>query len=125
VRARAGLGPEICAAGGKGRSGQGGEGGPPLDPSVRLYDGQDVNGPSELRQALLRYEPQFVRMVIEKMMTYALGRGVEVADMPTVRSIARDAAKDHNRFSSIVLGVVRSPQFQMRVRAKPAAAATH
>jgi len=59
-------------------------------------------------------------MVVEKMMTYALGRGVEEADMPTVRSIARDAAKDGNRFSAIVLGIVRSPQFQMRVKERPA-----
>ena len=70
--------------------------------------------PSGLRTALLRYSPQFVRMFIEKTMTYALGRGVEYTDMPTIRAIARDAAKDDNRFSAIVLGVVRSPQFQMR-----------
>ncbi|HMF96943.1 MAG TPA: DUF1592 domain-containing protein, partial [Vicinamibacterales bacterium] len=112
-------------ADGKWRVRQGGDGGSPLDVSVRLYDGQEVSGPSELRQALLRYSPQFVRMVVEKMMTYALGRGVEESDMPTVRSIARDAAKEDNRFSAIVLGVVRSPQFQMRVKAKPRPAVTH
>jgi len=56
-------------------------------------------------------------MFVERMMTYAVGRGVEYADMPTIRAIARDAAKQDNRFSAIVLGVVKSPQFQMRVRA--------
>src|SRR5207249_11236494 len=60
----------------KWRTKQGGDGGTPIDTSVELYDGQRVNGPVELRQALLRYSPQFVRMFTEKMMTYALGRGV-------------------------------------------------
>ena len=98
------------------RAKQGGDGGMPIDAKVKLYDGQDVDGPSELRAALLRYSPQFVRMFIEKMMTYALGRGLEYTDMPTVRAIARDAGKDGNRFSTIVLGVVRSAQFRMRVK---------
>ena len=56
-------------------------------------------------------------MFIEKLMTYAVGRGMEYTDMPTIRAIARDVAKDDQRFSAIVLGVVRSPQFQMRVKA--------
>ena len=60
----------------------------------KLFDGQEVDGPVGLRQALLRYSPQFVRMFIEKMMTYAIGRGVEYTDMPTIRAIVRDAAKD-------------------------------
>ena len=98
------------------RTKQGGEGGMPIDARVKLFDGQEVEGPSELRAALLRYSPQFVRMFIEKMMTYALGRGLEYTDMPTVRAIARDAGKDGNRFSAIVLGVVRSAQFRMRVK---------
>ena len=55
-------------------------------------------------------------MFTEKLMTYALGRGVEYTDMPAIRAIARDAATQDNRFSAIVLGVVKSPQFQMRVR---------
>jgi hypothetical protein len=100
------------------RTRQGGDGGAPIDASVQLYDGQQVNGPVGLRQALLRYSPQFVRMFIEKMMTYALGRGVEYYDMPVIRSIARDAANADNRFSTIVLGIVRSAQFQMRVKAE-------
>jgi hypothetical protein len=103
-------------ADGKWRAKQGGEGGTPIDAAVELYDGQKVNGPVGLRQALMRYSPQFVAMMVEKMMTYGLGRGVEYTDMPTIRSIVRDAAKDDNRFSAIVLGVVKSPQFQMRVK---------
>jgi hypothetical protein len=103
-------------ADGKWRLKQGGEGGAVIDAAVELYDGQKVNGPVGLRQALMRYSPQFVAMMVEKMMTYGLGRGMEYTDMPTIRSIVRDVAKDNNRFSAIVLGVVKSPQFQMRVK---------
>jgi hypothetical protein len=88
----------------------------PIDARVTLFDGQEVDGPSGLRTALLRYAPQFVRMFAEKMMTYALGRGIEYTDMPAVRAIARGADTDDHRFSAIVLGIVRSPQFQMRVK---------
>jgi mono/diheme cytochrome c family protein len=95
---------------------QGGDGGQPIDAKVRLFDGQDVDGPAGLRNALLRYSPQFLRMFIEKTMTYALGRGVEHTDMPTIRAIAHDAEAEGNRFSAIVLGVVKTPQFQMRVK---------
>jgi hypothetical protein len=98
------------------RSKQGGDGGTPIDVRVKLYDGQDVDGPVALRRALLRYSPQFVRMFIEKTMTYAIGRGLGYSDMPTVRAIAREVERDDNRFSAVVLGVVRSPQFQMRVK---------
>jgi len=101
-------------ADGKWRVNQGGEGGTPIDASVTLFDGQQASGAAGLRNALLRYSPQFVRMITEKMMTYALGRGVEDVDMPALRAIARDAAKDDYRFSAILLGVVKSPQFQMR-----------
>jgi hypothetical protein len=96
------------------RTKQGGNGGSPIDARVKLFDGQEIDGPSGLRQALLRYSPQFVRMFIEKTMTYALGRGLEYTDQPTVRAIAREAARSDTRFSAIVLGVVRSSQFQMR-----------
>jgi len=98
------------------RTKQGGDGGIPIDAKVKLYDGQDVVGPAGLRTALLRYSPQFTRMMVEKLMTYAVGRGMEYTDMPTIRTIARDVAKDDNRFSAIVLSVVKSPQFQMRVK---------
>ena len=69
-----------------------------------------------MRKALLHYSPQFVRMITEKMMTYALGRGVEYYDMPVVRSIVRDAEKNNNRFSSIMMGIIKSAPFQMRTK---------
>ena len=69
---------------------------------------------------MLRYSPQFVRMFTEKMMTYAVGRGMEYQDMPTIRGIARDVNKDNNRFSAIVLAVVKSGQFQMRLKGEDA-----
>jgi hypothetical protein len=69
-----------------------------------------------MREALLRYSPQFVRVVTEKLLIYALGRGTEYYDMPVVRSIVSDAERDHYRFSSLVLGVVRSAPFQMNMR---------
>jgi hypothetical protein len=103
----------------KWRAKQGGDGGVPIDASAELWDGTKVNGPVELRQALLRYSPQFVRMITEKLMTYGLGRGVEYYDMPTIRSIVREADKSNDRFSSILLGVIKSAPFQMRVKAKP------
>jgi len=99
------------------RTKQGGDGGVPIDAKVRLFDGQEVDGPAGLRQALLRYSPQFVRMFTEKLMTYATGRGMTYTDMPTIRTIARDIQRENNRFSAVVLEIVRSPQFQMRVRA--------
>jgi hypothetical protein len=107
------------------RTKQGGNGGIPIDAKVRLYDGQEIDGPAELRTALMRYSPQFVRMFIEKLMTYAVGRGMEYTDMPTIRAIAHDVDQDQDRFSSIVLGVVRSPQFQMRVKSGEASVSTN
>jgi len=98
------------------RTKQGGDGGTVIDPSAELWDGTKVNGVVELRQALLHYSPAFVRNVTEKMMTYALGRGVEYFDMPVVRSIVRDADKNSDKFSSIVLAIVKSAPFQMRVK---------
>ena len=98
------------------RTRDGGDGGVPIDADVILFDGQRANGPVGLRQALLRYSPQFVRVVTEKLMTYGLGRGVEYYDMPVIRSIVRDAGMNNNRFSSIVLGIVKSAPFQMRTK---------
>ena len=103
-------------ADGKWRTKQGGEGGVPIDTSVTLWDGTKVNGAVELRQHLLQYSPQFVRMVTEKLMTFALGRGVEYEDMPVIRSIVRDADKDNDRFQSILMEIVKSAPFQMRTK---------
>jgi hypothetical protein len=95
---------------------QGGDGGVPIDASSELWDGTKVNGPIELRQALLRYSPQFVRMITEKLMTYGTGRGVEYYDMPVIRAIVRDADKNNDKFSSILMGVIKSAPFQMRTK---------
>src|SRR2546422_3360403 len=107
---------ENFSADGSWRTKDGGDGGVPIDATAELYDGQPINGPVGLRQALLRYSPQFVRMVTEKLMTYGLGRGVEYYDMPVIRSVVRDASRNNNRFSSIVLGIVKSAPFQMRMK---------
>ena len=63
-----------------------------------LWDGTKVNGPVELRQRCCTIRPQFVRMITEKLMTFALGRGVEYYDMPVIRSIVHDADKNNDRF---------------------------
>jgi hypothetical protein len=69
-----------------------------------------------LRQALLRQPEIFVGTMTEKLMTYALGRGLNYSDMPAIRGIVRDAARQNYRFSSLVLGIVHSAQFQMRIK---------
>jgi hypothetical protein len=88
----------------------------PIDASVELWDGTHANGPVELRDALMKYSPQFVRFATEKLLTYALGRGVEYYDMPAVRTIVAEAEKDDYRFSALVMGVINSPAFRMRVK---------
>jgi hypothetical protein len=88
-----------------------------VDASGQLADGTPVDGPAALRKAILKRPEQFVRTMTEKMLTYGLGRGLEYYDMPVVRSIARDAAGQNYRFSSIVLGIVRSTPFQMKMKA--------
>jgi hypothetical protein len=84
-----------------------------LDVSGQLTDGTKINGVVDLRNALVHYSPQFVRTVTEKLLTYALGRGVEYEDMPVVRSIVKDAARDNYRFSALLMGIVKSDPFQM------------
>lgn len=88
--------------------------GAPIDPSDTLADGTRVNGPVELRQALLAEPRMFVGAVTEKLLVYGLGRGLTHYDMPAVRQIIRDASADDYSFSSIVLGIVQSVPFQMR-----------
>jgi hypothetical protein len=95
---------------------QGGEGGVPLDASATLWDGTKVNGPVELRQALQKYSPQFVRNITERLMTFALGRGVEYEDMPVIRSIVHDADKENDRFMAVLMGIIKSGPFQTRVK---------
>ena len=73
-----------------------------------------MDGPRELRLALTAQKAQFVKTVTDKLLTYALGRGLEYYDAPTVRAIDRAAAADDDRWSSVVLNIVKSPAFQMR-----------
>ncbi len=80
-----------------------------------LRDFGPINGPEDLRAALLSRPERFVRTGTEKLMTYALGRALTAADMPAARAIVRRAAEDEYRFSSLVLGVVTSDAFQMRI----------
>jgi len=86
-----------------------------IDTSGKLVDGTAVNGPSDLRNALLKHPEQFVQTLTEKLMTYALGRGIEYFDMPSVRKIVKDAKRDNYKFSSIVMGIVSAPAFQSSV----------
>jgi len=88
----------------------------PVDASGQLVDGTKLNGPADLRQALLSRSDAFVTTATEKLFTYALGRPVHYDDMPTVRSIVRRGARNSYRFSSLVLGVVESAPFQMKLR---------
>ena len=86
----------------------------PIDPSGVLPDGRAFSGAAEMRDALARDPRQFVSTVTEKLMTYALGRGLEPYDMPTLRRIVRAAAADDYRFQTVVLGIVTSDPFLMR-----------
>ncbi len=90
------------------------EHGSPINATAKLVDGTEINGAIDLRNALLKYSDRFAQTTTEKLMTYALGRGLEYYDMPAVRAIARGAAKDDYRFSSIIIGIVESAAFQMR-----------
>jgi Protein of unknown function (DUF1592)/Protein of unknown function (DUF1588)/Protein of unknown function (DUF1585)/Protein of unknown function (DUF1587)/Protein of unknown function (DUF1595) len=93
-----------------------------IDSSGQLSNGMQVSGPVELNKALLARPDQFIQTLTEKLMVFALGRGLRHQDMPAVRAIVRDAAPQDYRFEAIVKGVVRSPAFQMRqLPATPAA----
>jgi hypothetical protein len=95
------------------------ENGQPIDASSRLVDGTAVDGAADLREALLGYSESFAHTVTEKLMTYALGRGLDYYDMPAVRAIVRGAAENDYRFSSIVMGIVKSDAFRMRAVERP------
>jgi mono/diheme cytochrome c family protein len=86
----------------------------PVDAAGQLADGTPVDGPVALRKALLRHPEQFARTMTEKLLTYGLGRGLEFYDMPVIRAIASDAARQNYRFSALVTGIVKSTAFQMK-----------
>jgi hypothetical protein len=88
-----------------------------IDASGRLLDGTEVTGPVELRDALMANPEIFVSTVVEKLMIYALGRGLVPSDMPKVRRIVRAAEPGDYRFSELILGIVASEPFSMRIKA--------
>ena len=89
--------------------------GAPIDAAITWRD-TSIDSPRAFREALLRQgEDELLRTIAEKLLTYALGRGVNYLDAPTVRQIVRDAARDDHRWSSLVLGIVRSAPFQQRI----------
>jgi hypothetical protein len=90
------------------------EGSAAIDASGKLPDGTMFNGPAELKLALLSKPERFVTTITEKLMIYALGRGLEYYDMPTVRSVVKQSAASNYKFSSLVLGIVDSQPFLMR-----------
>jgi hypothetical protein len=85
-----------------------------IDPAGQLADGTPIDGPVALRRAVLDRREMFVRTITEKLMTYGLGRGLELGDRPLVRQVARQAAASDYRWSAIVLNIVRSAPFQMK-----------
>jgi len=88
--------------------------GKPINASGVRLDGTQVAGPAALRHAFVAQKQQFVRAVTEKLLTYTLGRGIEYYDASAVREIVRNAAADDYRWSSVILGIVKSAPFQMR-----------
>jgi hypothetical protein len=82
-----------------------------IDSFAVVTDGTELDGIKGLRALTLRKSDLFVRAVTEKLMTYALGRGVEFEDMPKIRAIAREASKENYKFSSLLLGVIESEAF--------------
>jgi len=99
--------------------------GTPIDTSGELPDGTAIEGPDDLREALLKRPGQFVQTFTERLLMYATGRKLEYYDMPAVRKIVREAASNDYQFSSVVRGVVQSEQFRMRrAPERPAAEVT-
>ncbi|HYK57819.1 MAG TPA: DUF1592 domain-containing protein [Bryobacteraceae bacterium] len=90
-----------------------------IDASGQLVDGTKVDGPSSLRKALLNRPEAFVGTMTEKLLMYGVGRETKYYDMPVVRSVMRDSARDRYRFSELILGIVKSAPFQMRVKEAP------
>ena len=91
------------------------EGNTPVDASGVLPNGETFNGPGELRSVLLSRREQFVGVVVEKLLLYALGRPIEANDMPVIRKIVRDSRAGDYRWSAIMTGIARSVAFQMRM----------
>lgn len=98
--------------------------GVPVDAAGVLYDGTNMANPVDLRNALMKHSGAIITSFTESLMTYAVGRRVEFYDMPAIRNITREAAENGNRMSSFILGVVKSPAFQMKRMPSPAETTT-
>jgi hypothetical protein len=96
------------------------ENGAVIDSAGVLADGTKVDGPVELRKAITSRPGAFATVLTERLMTYALGRGLEPSDMPVVRAIVRRSAVDNYRLASLVQGIIDSAPFQMRTKLEPA-----
>lgn len=94
--------------------------GVPIDPDAVLFDNSEVSGPSGLRDWLVGRSDQFAQVAVEKLMTYALGRGLTYMDMPVVRSITHAARAEDYRMSSLIMGVINSAPFRMNMDPTPA-----
>jgi hypothetical protein len=90
------------------------DGGFRIDASGSLFDGTKLDGPASLRRAILNHSDAFIGTFTESLLAYGIGRVIDYRDMPFVREIEHEAAKNNNRFSSFILGIVKSPPFQMR-----------
>jgi hypothetical protein len=88
----------------------------PIDTAGQFVDGSSIDGPIALRQTILKRPDNFVTTFTEKLLVYALGRGIDYHDMPTVRALVADSGRQNYRFSTIVLGIVRSAPFQQRMK---------
>jgi len=89
--------------------------GAPIDAAAALPDGTQFDGITGLRQLMVTHKEDFVRTFTEKLLAYAIGRGIELSDMPAIRGIARDAAAQDDRWSAVIWGIVNSPPFDMGV----------
>ncbi len=90
-----------------------------IDPKGQMFDGAKLDGPVGLRQALMNHADSFIGTFTENLLAYGVGRVTDYTDMPVVRTIEHEAARNDDRFSSFVLGVVKSPAFQMRRSEEP------
>jgi len=96
----------------------------PIDASGAFPDGSEFRTPAEFRKILAAQSDEFIKTLTVKLLTYAMGRGVEYYDMPVVRTIMRQAAASEHKWSALILGIVNSMPFQMNRAGDPTAAAT-
>lgn len=90
------------------------DGGFKIDATGKMFDGAKLDGPVSLRQAILSHSDAFIGGFTESLMSYGLGRVIDYRDMPFVRAAEREAGRNDNRFSAFILGIVKSPPFQLR-----------